>query len=844
MPDKSNKVITNPKLSAQAVNKKETEGMERYPDVYTEHRPGTIIKHTLEADGVLFQCDQNIQLRVRLLTKTIVQIQYGLGNQIEQAYSYAVDQNFQASKVAFEFSKKAKRFLIKTKLLQCHISKEGMHVQFSTLEGASILEDETGFYARSTILKGIEEVKISKKAPKGEAYFGLGDKAGALNLRGQKHSNYTTDAFGFSAKDTELYRAIPFYYGLKDELAYGIFLDNTYRSHFDFDGTKKGVTSLGAEGGQLNYYFIYGPKLNSVARQYAQLSGRPELPPLWALGFHQCRWSYFPEQRVIEVAEEFRRRKIPCDAIYLDIDYMDDYKCFTWNRKHFPDPSGMIELLASKGFHTVVMIDPGIKVDEQYKVYTEGIEKDVFCRRPDGELMKGPVWPSECVWPDYTNPAIRKWWGKCYQKLYLKQKVSGFWNDMNEPAVFQVHRKTFPDDVRHDYDGYPCSHRKAHNIYGLAMSRATYEGLKALNPEKRPFLLSRATFAGGQRFASVWTGDNIADWKHLRYANRQCQRMSVSGFSFVGSDIGGFVDRPSGELFVRWLQLGIFHPFYRVHSMGNNADGAAEVDKEAVAKSEAEQRLDQEPWSFGEEYTIHAKAAIELRYQLLPYIYTTFWKYVQDGSPMIRSLVFYDQADPICKKRQKEFLFGEHILVSPVQKAGKNLQKTYLPKGQWYDYWTGKSYAGKQKIITKATINQIPFFVKAGTVLPKYPITLYTGAPLTSEPNLFIYYHNKQTISHLYEDKGEGYGYQKDKYSLKTYTTEGSETSFSLQQSKLGKFKNPFPSVRLLIHGLPFEPKSCLVNGQSVKYQLIEIAGIKTYALSTAADFKQVLIKA
>ena len=275
-----------------------------------------------------------------------------------------------------------------------------------------------------------------------------------MNLRGQRLENWCTDAFGFSKEADPLYRSIPFYYGLHQDKAYGIFFHNSYRSFFDFGKTEADVCAFSAQGGEMDYFFIYGPQLLEVAQQYHELSGKPELPPLWALGYHQCRWSYYPESRVRELADSFRENQIPCDAIYLDIDYMDGYRCFTWNKDYFPKPGKMMKALQKQGFQTVVMIDPGIRVDPDYHVYAEGMEKEVFCRRTNGELMEGPVWPPNCVFPDYTSAAVREWWGNLYKELYKKQGVSGFWNDMNEPAVFKINHKTFPNEVIHDYDGH------------------------------------------------------------------------------------------------------------------------------------------------------------------------------------------------------------------------------------------------------------------------------------------------------------------------------------------------------------------------------------------------------
>ncbi|MEL6717347.1 MAG: TIM-barrel domain-containing protein, partial [Bacteroidota bacterium] len=655
------------KVFENTVSLEETDMTGRYPDVYQQYSPDQISSYQQDGNTFRFITSNKVKLNVEVINETIFRFRYTAQRQFERDFSYAIDPNFRVEEVAIEFLEKADHFLIQTQKISCHIFKESAMVKLYDQHQNIICEDAKPYRALSTLLNGLSEVRISHTAHEGENYFGLGDKSSKLNLRGQKKENWNTDAFAYGADRDPLYRSIPFYFGLNQNIGYGIFFDNTYRTHFNFDSDETGITSFYAEGGELNYYFIYGPELMSVAQQYTKLTGCPELPPLWSLGFHQCRWSYFPEQRVKDVADEFRRRQIPCDAIYLDIDYMDAYRCFTWNHNHFPDPKKMIAELSEQGFQTIVMIDPGLKVDEDYWVYQSGLEQDAYCKRTTGETMIGPVWPPACVFPDYTRPDVRAWWGKLYKELYVDQGVSGFWNDMNEPAMFKVDRCTFPDAVLHDYEGEMTDHRKAHNIYGLQMSRATVEGLQELNPDKRPFLVTRATYSGGQRFAAVWTGDNVASWEHLHIANTQCQRLSVSGFSFVGSDIGGFAGTPTGELMLRWVQLGIFHPFYRIHSIGNNVDGASETSQDEVAEQEKLNRLDQEPWVFGADYEALMKEAIELRYQLLPYIYSTFWQNVTYGTPVIRSLVFYDQTDTKNYEQESEFLFGDHLLVCPVE---------------------------------------------------------------------------------------------------------------------------------------------------------------------------------
>lgn len=810
----------------EAIANELTAGVERYPDVFFIHQPDQVTNVKVRKKRYLISTQSGISLEIRIYSATIIRFRYAITGEFEPDFSYALDPAFKASKITTQHKEKKKTIEIETSLLKCVISKIDLSIKlFDREDGRLILADQSPFTARSTILNGVEWLKIEKTSSKNIHYFGLGDKSCALDLKGKQLQNWNSDAFGYGKNSDPLYRSIPFYYGLEDGKAYGIFLHNSNRSQFDFDSKRKGSCTIQTAGGEMDYFFIYGPELTTVAGQYMEMTGKPSLPPLWSLGFHQCRWSYFPEKRVIDVANQFREKKIPCDAIYLDIDYMDGYRCFTWNKDYFPNPKKMIKKLSKKGFQTVVMIDPGIRVDPDYEVYADGKEKDVFCRRFDGTIMNGPVWPSDCVWPDFTDPQVRDWWGPLYKDLYVKDGISGFWNDMNEPAVFKVNSLTFPDEVRHDFDGHGADHAKAHNIYGQQMARATYDGLRELQPNKRPFLVTRASFAGGQRFAAVWTGDNLADWEHLRLANIQCQRLSLSGFSFVGTDIGGFAGVPTGELLVRWLQLAVFHPFYRIHSMGNNVDGAAEAEADLIAEAERVNRLDQEPWAFGDPHTDLAREAIEFRYELLPYIYSTFYQHVQDGQPMLKSLSFVDQTDPNTYRRENEFLFGDHILVSPVIRANAKSISTYLPKGQWLDYWTGKGYEGGKRYSIRVKMNSIPLFVRAGAVIPNYPVMQYVGEKPVTEIKLCVYLGSAN--SQCYLDEGEGYGYEKRQYKLCQYSTQLDEDgSFKLKQRQSGKYKPDCKSYRILLHGLEGEDYRVLVDGKAVTFEVANGVGV------------------
>ena len=808
----------------------QSDGSDRFDDIVSKRVPGKIKQVKYLNDGVEFTCENNVVLRVHVLTDNIIRFRYAFGDEFQSDFSYAIADDAPKPK-SVRIHKFPQDYMIDTPSLFCRISHEGLLVSIFNKAGEAICEDAAGFYQEDSLMKGIYQVKVTKKSPTTESYFGLGDKASALNLRGRTFENWCTDSFGYKADTDPLYRAIPFYYAMNNGKTYGIFMDNTFRTHFSFDAENDGTTSFWADGGEMNYYFIYGPTPQQVSQQYMQLTGKPEMPPLWAFGYHQCRWSYFPDSVVTELAQNFRQKRIPCDAIYLDIDYMDGYRCFTWDMEHFPNPKQLIDYLRVNGFQTVVMIDPGIKVDKNYFVYKQGKENAYFCRRPDGGPMKGPVWPPECVFPDFTHPQVRNWWGTLYEDLYNNKGVSGFWNDMNEPAVFEVESKTFPLDIRHQYEGHFCSHKKAHNIYGMQMTRATYNGLKKLKPEKRPFVLTRATYAGGQRFASAWTGDNIATWEHLHIANIQAQRMSISGFSLIGSDIGGFAENPTGELFARWLQLSIFHPLMRAHSMGYNVDGGATIDEGQVKENEASGKiLDQEPWAYGKEFTDINRATIELRYRLIPYLYTAFYEYVNKGIPVLKPLSFYAPNDAKSVEREEEFIFGNQILVSPVSQPKATTKEVYLPKGNWYHYYTSEKYNGEQTITVDAPLDQIPFFIKGGSVIPMSPVIQHTQE-FTDTLILKVYFEKGLNKSTLYQDEGDGYGNN----LITDFVAIGSSNSLFLQVHKKGIYEPLQTKTLIEFHGVPFEVNTCTVDGEEVV-----IAG-NTLILEN--DFKEIVLR-
>jgi alpha-glucosidase len=756
--------------------------------------PSKIVSFEHDADSVYFHTGNSVILKVTVLRDSLIRFRYTTKGYFSKDFSYAIDKNYSQGYNFLEVTEEAEFYKIQTSKVKCIIQKRDLRVSILDLNNNILLEDELGFHWEESYEFGGNVVKMSKASKDGECFYGLGDKATQMNLKGKRLENFATDQYAFQKDQEPLYKVVPFYIGLQNKQAYGIFFDNTFRTFFDFCHERRNITSFWSEGGEMNYYFIYGPHMEDVVTSYTDLTGKPELPPLWALGYHQCKWSYYPESNVKEVAAKFRELKIPCDAIYLDIDYMEGFRCFTWNKEYFPDPKRMVAELAEDGFKTVVIIDPGIKIDKEYSVYKEALEKDYFCKRADGPYMKGKVWPGECNFPDYTNPEVREWWAGLFKELISDIGVKGVWNDMNEPAVMEVPNKTFPMDVRHDYDGNPCSHRKAHNIYGTQMARATYHGVKRFAYPKRPFIITRSAYAGAQRYSSSWTGDNVATWEHLWIANIQVQRMSISGMGFTGSDIGGFAEQPSGELYTRWVQLAVFHPFCRTHSSGDHGD--------------------QEPWAFDEEVIDITRKFVNLRYQFLPYLYTMFWQYIEEGIPMLKPLVYYDQADTQTHYRNDEFIFGNQILVCPILEPNAIGRRMYIPSGQWYNYWTNNLVTGGKEIWVDTKYDEIPVFVKAGSVIPKYPVQQYVGELEFDELTLDLYYKEGKEKSVVYEDAQDGYDYKKGRYSFLTFQLTGKDTELNIQLHKEGKYDTSYSKYKINLIGLPFKITSIEIDNE------------------------------
>jgi len=782
--------------------------------------PANITDYKKDVDVLHFSTSNNVILQLTVLRDSVLRFRYTTVGKFDNDFSYAIANDANTGYNHLEISDDEEKYIITTSKLICHIHKSDLRKSiFDVTDNTLICEDEKGFHWEESYELGGDIVKMSKTAQNSESYYGLGDKPQHINLKGRRFENWATDSYAFGKDTDPIYKAIPFYTGLHSGKSYGIFFDNTFRTYFDFCHERRNVTSFWAQGGEMNYYFIYGPDMNDVVTSYTDLTGTPELPPLWALGYHQCKWSYYPESNVKEVTQKFRDLKIPCDAIYLDIDYMEGFRCFTWSEDYFPDPKRMAKELADDGFKTVVIIDPGIKIDNEYSVFKEALDKDYFCKRADGPYMKGKVWPGECYFPDFTRPEVREWWAGLFKELIEDIGVKGVWNDMNEPAVMDVPGKTFPSDVRHDYDGNPCSHNKAHNIYGMQMARATYHGLKKFNYPKRPFVITRSAYSGTQRYTSTWMGDNVATWEHLQIANIQAQRLALSGFSFAGSDIGGFAEQPNGELYARWIQLGAFHPFCRTHSSGDHGD--------------------QEPWAFDEEITDVVRKFIEIRYELLPYLYTSFYKYSELKEPMLKSLVLFDQEDTQTHYRIDEFICGDKILVCPINEPNATGRRMYIPRGEWYNKWSKEVVTGGKETWVDADLHHMPIFIKAGAVIPKYPVQQYVGEKEITEMTLDVYFKDGKEESDLFEDANDGYDYTKGRYSLRHFKVVGTDTKLTLRQHKQGKYVTTYETFKINLYGLPFDVKSIKIDNEEVSLEDVQF---KNRTLIVSKEFTNIQI--
>ncbi|HHD2716625.1 TPA: glycoside hydrolase family 31 protein [Clostridium perfringens] len=574
------------------------------------------------------------------------------------------------------------------------VDKNTTEISFKDLDGNIINED---FQPSFKDEKG--NVYISK-VNDCLAYYGLGEKGGDLNKKGCYTENFNTDDPETDDDSITYYKTIPFYVALKEEATYGIFFDNSFRSYFDMGKEMGDRIFFGAIGGQIQYYFIPGENIKEVVKNYTALTGRMEMPPLWSLGYQQCRFSYFSQEEVRELVKTFEEKDIPLDVVYLDIDYMDGFRVMTFKTPNFDDAAGLIGDLKEKGIRTITIIDPGVKVDEEYDVFKRGKEGNHFTKKLDGEMFIGAVWPGDSAFPDFSNKYCREWWKSELKKFISEHGMDGIWNDMNEPCVFNNDHKTMLETCLHNSDNGVIEHKEFHNRYGFEMSRCSKEAQEELHPNERGFSITRATYAGGQRYSSVWTGDNMSLWSQMRMSISMNANLGISGFSFVGNDVSGFGLDSSEELFIRWMEMGPFIPIFRNHSNMYTRR--------------------QEPWAFGPRAEKIAKKSIELRYELLPYIYDLYYISHKEGLPIFRPMIMEYEKDMNLLNMREQFMLGENMIVAPVLYEGERSKTVYLPKGSWFNYFTMEKLQGGKWYKLPCELDEILVFVKEGAIIPTY----------------------------------------------------------------------------------------------------------------------------
>ncbi|MDE6851675.1 MAG: glycoside hydrolase family 31 protein [Lachnospiraceae bacterium] len=652
-----------------------------------------------------------------------------------------------------------------TDQLQIRISPQN-HLSITTTDGKILCEDYLGVIDTKEDLSPEERdlmaqeghavpdadtpqsYQIYKKLYGDEHFYGLGDKTGYLDKKGYDYIMWNSDLPDPQVENPTfraLYKSIPFLIVLRQDCVYGIFVDNPHKTYFDLGYESSEYYSFSAAKGALDYYFIYGSTMIDVISSYTSLTGRAPLPQLWTLGYHQSRWSYASAEEVLDLAKTFRKLQIPCDAIHLDIDYMDAFKVFTVDDCRFPDLTALSDTLEKMGIKLVTIIDPGVKAESGYSLYDTGLQNHFFAQTPEGEVYHNVVWPGDSVFPDFTSATVRNWWAE-QTKFQAKHHIRGIWNDMNEPASF---RGPLPDDVVFpgDPDTKPLLHEDIHNVYGHLMAKATYDGLQK-NDGRRPFVITRACYSGTQKYATVWTGDNQSLWCHLKMSIPQLLNLGLSGQPLAGTDIGGFGANTTPELLCRWIEASCFAPLFRNHS--------------------AKYTRRQEPWQFDQQTLDINRKYIQLHYHFLPYLYDLCYQETKTGLPILRPLVLHYSNDPHTAQCNDEYLVGDKLLVAPITDQGATARSVYLPEGLWINYWDNTRIQGGRYILQEAPLDYCPIYVKAGSILPTYPAMNFIHPSALDTLQLQIYPddHGNIVPYEHYQDNGEDFAYQQGEYNL------------------------------------------------------------------------------
>ena len=691
------------------------------------------------------------QLRIDVVRPDVLRIKISRGGVFDDSPTFAVCVDPLVEPRGFRVEHGAAVVQLRTEACVASLWLDPFRIDVHRSDGSPVIEtahDADGQYWPYATLN--DSFTIRRRCRQEDAIFGLGEKSGRHNRKGRDFTMWNTDVLnphdaleftaGKAADDPRgdfrsvefdpYYVTIPFFYhqSYPDGAMAASFVDNGYRGAYEFSQAEE--YRIIFHGGQYTEYVFAGPDMPAILEAYTWLTGRIELPPIWSLGYHQCRWFEYTQDAVEAVAQQHRENDIPCDGMWLDIEYMDGYRVFTWDSDRFPNPREMLKRLADQGFRVITIIDPGVKFDAGYWVFDQAVERDVLCRTEGGDIYIGQVWPGNTAFPDFVTEEARTWWGDL-NAAHVLFGLAGIWNDMNEPSTGNIPATGMR------FDRGKSSHERYHNQYGLLMAMGTTKGLLDAAPGRRPFVLSRAGFAGIQRYAANWMGDNQSRWDHLWLSIAMGAGFGVSGQAFVGADIGGFAGNSNAELFLRWMQYGTLTPFCRNHSEIGN--------------------VDQYAWAFGEVIQDHVRIAIKLRYRLLPYLYACFLEASETGAPVQRPLVFDHQYDATVRDIDDQYLLGSDLLIAPVVGPGVTGRQVYLPAGDWYDWHSGE-LVGAQRFLTVTTpLDRIPIYARGGAVIPMWPEapdSTHDYHPAVMELHLFVPVSDGVYDSMVQEDDG------------------------------------------------------------------------------------------
>jgi alpha-glucosidase len=774
---------------------------------------GDVVFVEKTASGVLLGVGEE-KFRADVLRPDLLRLKISQAGRFDESPTFAA--SFRAPEAPeFRLIETEESITLYTAEIRLAISKRPFAVDAYRSDGSVIFEDHRDEAGNGGYAQLNDCFTVTRRMAAHDSIYGLGEKTGRFDRRGRKFILWNTDVRspdvlqrnglheadctlkGRSTSFDPYYTSIPFFYQCRAsargaDIA-GFFVDNGYKAHFDLE--RRDLYSYRFSGGQYTEYVFAGPAMSRVLAAYTFVTGRMAAPPIWALGHHQCRFHDYTDKEIVNIGREYRERQIPCDVLWLDIGYMDGYRVFTWDASKFPDVPDMVAKMSSDKLRLVTIVDPGVKAEPGYSVFDDGRKRNLFCKTEAGQLYVGQVWPGRTVFPDFSRSEARAWWSDLNAR-HIERGIAGIWNDMNEPATGDIE----PFAMRFDRDESNQPHERFHNQYALLMAMSTHDGIRRANPHLRPFILSRAGFAGIQRYAAQWLGDNVSDWDHLRMSVPMAMGMGVCGQPFVGADIPGFSANPTPELAVRWMQYGAMTPFCRCHN-------------------EAGER-DQYPWSFGPGVEKRSRAALDLRYRLLPYIYSAFVLASETGDPIQRPLVYDFQHDRQARETEDAYLFGDALLVAPVLGPGQTARHVYLPRGTWVDWYTGEQYAGGQFITADAPLDRIPVFARGGHVIPTYavaPASTMDHHPDVLELHVIIPDEEGAFASVLHEDDGVSDAFLHGHFVRTTFSVTRLGDRVRVSANVTG---NGFPEsrrrlLRVIFRGAPVE--KCELDGVELR---------------------------